>query len=84
VIGVGRYGRAVANTLGFARGAAARREFRGVLAWPVMVVEIVDGGLRSGWERTRALRLCGERLAEVGLGLPTAGIETAGFREAAG
>jgi hypothetical protein len=47
-------------------------------------VEIVDGGLPPGWERTRAAWLRGEWSAEAGFELPTAGAETAGFREALG
>ncbi|HET7378416.1 MAG TPA: hypothetical protein VFJ24_00095 [Gaiellales bacterium] len=81
--GLGRHERGVANTLGFAWEAAARRDFRGALEW-LGVVEIVDGGLPPGWERARAVWLGGERSADVGLELPTAGAETAGFREAAG
>jgi hypothetical protein len=45
--------RAVANTLGFAREAAARGDFAGALEW-LGVVEIVDGALPAGWELTRA------------------------------
>ena len=82
-IGVLKRERAVANTLGFAPAAAARGDFSGALEW-LGVVEIVDGGVPPGWERTRALWLRGERSAEVGLELPTAGAETAEFREGAG
>jgi hypothetical protein len=83
VTGVGPHERAVANTLGFAQDAAARGDFRGALEW-LGVMEIVDGGLPPGWERTRAAWLHGEPSAEAGFGLPTAGAETAGFREALG
>jgi hypothetical protein len=79
---VGGHERAVANTLGFAREAAARGDFRGALEW-LAVVDVVDGGLPPGWERTRAVWLRGEP-SEVGLEPPTAGAETAGFREVAG
>jgi hypothetical protein len=77
VIGVGRYGRAVADKRGFARGAAARGDFKRALG-------VVDGGLPPGWERTRAPWLCGEPPAERGLELPMAGVEAAGLGEAAG
>jgi hypothetical protein len=46
------------------------------------VVEIVDGGLPPGCERTRAAWLHGERSAEVALELPAARAKTAGFGEA--
>ena len=77
MIGVGRFGRAVADKRGFARGVAARGDFRRALG-------VVDGGLPPAWERTRAGWLCGEPSAERGLKLPRAGAETAGFWEAAG
>jgi hypothetical protein len=76
VTGGGRHGRAVADPLGFAREAAARGVFRRALG-------VVDGGLPPAWERTRAVWLCGEPSAEVGLELPRADAETAGFREVA-
>ena len=79
---MGRHERAVANTLGFAREAAARGDFEGALQW-LGVVEIVDGVLPPWWERTRAAWLHGDRSAEVSLE-PPAGVETAGFREGAG
>ncbi len=51
--GAERHQRAVANTLGFAREAAAKGDFAGALEW-LGVVEIVDGALPVGWEQTRA------------------------------
>ena len=80
---MGPHERAVANTPGFAQEAAARVNFTGALGYPG-VVGIVEGGLPPRWERRRAVWLCGERSAQGGLELPTAGAETAGFREAAG
>jgi hypothetical protein len=60
---VERHERAVANTLGFAREAAANGDFAGALKW-LVVVEIVDGALPAGWERTRALWLRGQASAD--------------------
>jgi hypothetical protein len=82
VTGVGGHERAVANALG-AGEAAAHGDFTGALEW-LGGVEVVGGGLPPGWERTRGVWLCGEPSAEGGLELPTAGVETAGLRGAAG
>ena len=84
VNGVGGHERAVANTLGFRAEAAARGDFSGALEW-LGVVEIVDRVLAAGvGADARRCGCRGERSAEVGLELPTAGAEAAGFREGAG
>ena len=48
-----RHERAVANTLCWAQEAAAHDAFGDALEW-LRVVELVDGALTPGWERTRA------------------------------
>jgi hypothetical protein len=63
--GTERHQRAVANTLGFAREAAAKGDFGGALEW-LGVVEIVDGALPAGWEQTRATWLRGQTSADGG------------------
>jgi hypothetical protein len=63
MIGAGRHEHAVANTLGFAREAAADGDFAGALRW-LVVVEIVDGALPAGRELTRALWLRGHGSAD--------------------
>lgn len=80
---VGRHERAVANTLGFAEEAAARGDFRGALEW-LGVVEVVDGVLPPGWERTRAMWRRREVPPEVRGELLTARAEAGGSREEAG
>jgi hypothetical protein len=83
VTGVGGHERAVADAVGLARGAAAGGGFIGALEW-LGVVEIVDGGLPRGWERTCAVWLGEDWSAELGFELPAAGAEIPGFREAVG
>lgn len=61
--GADRHDRAVANTLGFAREAAANGDFAGAIEW-LGVVEIVDGALPAGWEQTRASWLRAETSGE--------------------
>jgi hypothetical protein len=63
--GAERHQRAVANTLGLAREAAAKGDFAGALEW-LGVVEIVDGALPAGWELTRASWLRGQASADGG------------------
>jgi hypothetical protein len=63
--GAERHARAVANTLGFAREAAAQGDFAGALEW-LGVVEIVDGALPAGWELTRAVWRRGQASADGG------------------
>src|SRR6188472_2407093 len=46
-----RHERAVANTLCWAQEAAAHEAFSDALEW-LNVVELVDGALTPGWERT--------------------------------
>jgi uncharacterized protein YbcI len=65
----GRHERAVANTLGLARDAAARGDFAGALEW-LGFVEIVDGVLPAGWEQTRVLWLRGRPLRRGGASGP--------------
>jgi hypothetical protein len=48
-----RHERAVANTLCWAREAAAHEAFNDALEW-LHVVELVDGALTPGWEQTQA------------------------------
>ena len=48
-----RHERAVANTLCWAQEAAAHEAFSDALEW-LRVVELVDGALTPGWERTQA------------------------------
>ena len=48
-----RHERAVANTLCWAQEAAAHEAFSDALEW-LHVVELVDGALTPGWERTQA------------------------------
>jgi len=48
-----RHERAVANTLCWAQEAAAHDAFGDALEW-LHVVELVDGALTPGWERTQA------------------------------
>ena len=48
-----RHDRAVANTLCWAQEAAAHDAFSDALEW-LHVVELVDGALTPGWERTQA------------------------------
>jgi len=61
--GAERHERAVANTLGLAREAAAKGDFAGALEW-LVVVEIVDEALSAGWELTRTSWLRGQASAE--------------------
>ena len=69
--GAERHERALANTLGFAREAAAKGDFAGALEW-LGVVEIVDGALPAGWEQTRALWLRAQTSGERPHEQPTA------------
>jgi len=76
---VGRRERAVANMLGFAREAAARRFQAGAgaaggLGWRLAAGVGTDARRAALWGAVRG----------GGLELPMAGVETAGFREAAG
>ena len=48
-----RHERAVANTLCWAQEAAADEAFSDALEW-LRVIELVDGALTPGWERTQA------------------------------
>lgn len=81
--GLGRHERAVANTLGFAQEAAARGDFKDALEW-LGVVEVVDGVLPPGWDRTRAAWIRGGMCPEPGIELPTAGAQSGTSREGAG
>jgi hypothetical protein len=82
VTGAERHERAVANTLGFAREAAASGDFAGALEW-LGVVEIVDGALPAGWELTRAVWRRGQASADRGRE-PQATAEAAAGRGAGG
>ncbi len=81
--GVERHERAVANTLGFAREAASRGDFKDALEW-LGVVEVVDGVLPPGWERTRAVWRHGRMPAEAGGELSAARGVAGGSRKEAG
>ena len=73
---VGRHERGVAHTLGFAREAAASGDFKAELEW-LAIVEVIDGVLPAGWERTRAVWRRGGMLPETG-GEPSAAAGGAG------
>ncbi len=47
-----RHNRAVAQTLSWANEAAAREAFDDALQW-LRTVEVVDGELSQGWQRTK-------------------------------
>jgi len=75
--GVGELERAVENTLGFAREAASRGDFRSALVW-LGVVEVVDGALPPGCEQTQDLWRGRRMPAQLGRELTAARVEAGG------
>lgn len=65
MVEMGRDERAVAGSLGSAREAAAEGDFVNAARW-LQVVQAVDSGLPTGWERTLAGWIDRMRTAELG------------------
>jgi hypothetical protein len=65
MVEMGRHGRAVAGSLGFAKEAAGEGDFVDAVGW-LQVVRAVDGRLPADWERTLAGWIDRKRTAELG------------------
>ena len=72
---MGRHGRAVARSLGFAQEAAAEGDFVNAVGW-LQVVQAVDGGLPPHWERTLAGWIDRKRTAALGCARATGNPQT--------